>query len=65
MDLKFRNLIKFVANSGVAEFGMDDVKITIRREGSATDYVCTTITCSQSTFTKECLFKMLRQLQLL
>ena len=42
MDLKeIQNLIKFVANSGVAEvkLEMDDVKITIRTtlEGNATE----------------------------
>jgi acetyl-CoA carboxylase biotin carboxyl carrier protein len=39
MDLKeIQNLIKFVANSGVAE-EMDDIKITIRTtiEGTATE----------------------------
>ena len=48
MDLKeIQNLIKFVANSGVAEvkLEMDDVKITIRTtlEGNVTrNYLCTT-----------------------
>ena len=42
MDLKeIQNLIKFVANSGVAEvkLEMDDVKVTIRTtlEGNATE----------------------------
>jgi acetyl-CoA carboxylase biotin carboxyl carrier protein len=45
MDLKeIQNLIKFVANSGVAEvkLEMDDIKITIRTtiEGTATETMC-------------------------
>jgi hypothetical protein len=47
MDLKeIQNLIKFVANSGVAEvkLEMDDIKITIRTtiEGTATETTCAT-----------------------
>jgi hypothetical protein len=51
MDLKeIQNLIKFVANSGVAEvkLEMDDIKITIRTtiEGTATETTYVQQTCS-------------------
>jgi acetyl-CoA carboxylase biotin carboxyl carrier protein len=65
MDLKeIQNLIKFVANSGVAEvkLEMDDIKITIRTtiEGTATETTYVQQMPAQS-INKQCLFKMLRQ----